>query len=558
MVLNGPHPHPRRLARLMFATVLLLLPAFAQAAPALFYSDLDSGPKTGGQNGRGVFVTVWGKGFGSTRGNGYVTVGGGQVDPNYVSWADEKIVFELGANAATGNIVVRNNGGESSNGIPFTVRTGRILFVTPSGTGNGSYATPMSPYQVYTGMQAGDTYYFRAGTYNRDYDTANWNETNYNLGSGKGGTAGNPVAFVGYPGETAVIQAVTGAGRANFHMRDGDSSDRHANYVTIANFTLRGESQNIDGGAVTRAYAEVAKSGAAGLRVVNNIMSCSYGNNTMSGMLTVGGDGARIYGNVLKDTGTSPPINNNHAMYIQVGSSDVDIGWNKFQNLRMGHTLQVHTDTAFQYTNIRIHDNEFSAAALGDSRGINIGNALSGTSGSIYNNILFNLGQNFSAIAIYWGDWRVYNNTLYNIQASSGMIWVSGQYGGRPTAQLYNNILYSNGSSPYIGAHQGATLSQITLNSNLYFNYSGGTPSGDSRPITGNPLFTDTSSGILSNFRLQTASPAIDAGTSSVSTVVTTDHDGAPRPQGGAHDVGAYESSGVSLAKPTGLTIQRL
>ena len=540
----------RRLPLLIFATLLLALPVLAQAATTVFYSDLDSGPNTGGLNNKGVFVTVWGKGFGTSQGT--VTVGGGQAD-NYLTWSDTKVTFQLGANAQTGNIVVRTAAGQNSNGVAFTVRSGRILFVTSNGTGNGAYATPMSPYVVYSGMQAGDTYYFRAGTYDKDYDTANWNESNYNLGSGKGGTSGNPVAFVGYPGETAIIRAVSGAGRANFHFRDGDAVTAHANYVTIANLTLQGEQNCIDGGADTSAYNEKAKSGAAGLRIVGNVLSASYSNNTMTGMLTIGGDGARVYGNELKNTGTSPPINNNHGMYIQVGSSDIDVGWNYLHDLRMGHVIQVHTDGAFVYTNIRIHDNVITAANVDDSRGINIGNALSGTYGAIYNNVLYNLGQDFSGIAIYWGDWKVYNNTLYNVKASSGMIWVSGQYGGHPTAQLYNNILYSNGSSPYAGAEQGASMSQLTLSNNLYYNRGTG-PTQDTAPVNGDPQFVNAVGG---NFRLQSSSPAIDRGSSVVNTVVTMDGDGVSRPQGGAFDIGAFESSGsgTGLPKPQGLTV---
>ncbi|MHB1023876.1 MAG: hypothetical protein ACYC0Z_15920, partial [Acidobacteriaceae bacterium] len=42
--------------------ILLILPVMAQAQslPSAFYTDLDSGPATGGQNGKGAFVTVYG------------------------------------------------------------------------------------------------------------------------------------------------------------------------------------------------------------------------------------------------------------------------------------------------------------------------------------------------------------------------------------------------------------------------------------------------------------------------------------------------------------------
>ncbi len=62
--------------------VLISIPTIAIAAPAIFFSDLDSGPKTGGENNKGVYITIWGKGFGASRGTATVSVGGGQVD-NY-------------------------------------------------------------------------------------------------------------------------------------------------------------------------------------------------------------------------------------------------------------------------------------------------------------------------------------------------------------------------------------------------------------------------------------------------------------------------------------------
>src|SRR5438552_1006134 len=78
------------------------------AGPVLFYSDLDSGPTTGGDNNQGVYVTVWGKNFGASRGTSTVTVGGGPV-ANYKTWTDNRVTFQLGPSAASGNIVVETN-----------------------------------------------------------------------------------------------------------------------------------------------------------------------------------------------------------------------------------------------------------------------------------------------------------------------------------------------------------------------------------------------------------------------------------------------------------------
>ena len=52
-----------------FAAILLLgclasFPVMAQSvAPRLYYSDLESGPNSGGENGAGAIVTIYGSGF---------------------------------------------------------------------------------------------------------------------------------------------------------------------------------------------------------------------------------------------------------------------------------------------------------------------------------------------------------------------------------------------------------------------------------------------------------------------------------------------------------------
>ena len=499
----------------------------SDAAP-LLYSDLDSGPNTGGKDGKGAFVTVWGKNFGSVRGTSLITVGGGAVD-NYVQWSDTKITFQLGANAKTGSIELKNAAGQVSNGLPFTVRAGQIYFVSPTGVGNGDFASPMSAAAAYGKMVPGSTFYYRAGVYSGTYGDKNWGQWNYTLGPDQKGTAGNNVALIGYPAEVAEFRA-PGSSYGGIVLNNGLGV---SDYVTIANLTVKGADVAIGSGACTT--CTTPKNGASHVRIVGNMLSASYIGNTATGVVSVGADGFRIFGNEFKDTGVDPTLNNNHALYIQVGSSDVDVGWNSFHDLKMGHVIQVHTDNAFKYENVRIHDNVLSATATANSRGINVGNVSPGSWGAIYDNVLYNLGQSFSAINLAGGDWKIYNNTMYNIATPYGMLLINGA--GGQTAQVYNNIFYSDGSSPYVGAVNGGSLSGVVLSNNLYFN-KGAAPSGDSAAVTTNPQFVNASAG---NFRLQTGSPAIDKGTGVVTSVVTRDVDGNSRTQNGSVDIGAFE-----------------
>src|ERR1041385_5693141 len=91
----------------MLGLFLVIPPSLAalQTPPHIFFSDLESGPNTGGQDNHGVWVTIWGKGFGAERGRSTVTVGGGAA-AEYPIWSDTKITFQLGPAARTGDIVV--------------------------------------------------------------------------------------------------------------------------------------------------------------------------------------------------------------------------------------------------------------------------------------------------------------------------------------------------------------------------------------------------------------------------------------------------------------------
>ncbi len=133
-------------------------------------------------------------------------------------------------------------------------------------------------------------------------------------------------------------------------------------------------------------------------------------------------------------------------------------------------------------------------------------------------------GNEGNGIYIDGSNIKVYNNTVYN-NGYMG-IWCQSSSG-----QYKNNISYGNGEQ------------------DLY--NSGGCSTGTN--LTSNPSFVNAAAG---NFRLQSGSPAINAGTN-LSPDVTTDRDGVPRPQNVTYDIGAYEfgSGGGSLNPPSNLQV---
>ena len=55
----------------------------------------------------------------------------GSTPANIVSWRDTKVEFGVPAYSGNG-ITLQNTMGQVSNGLPFTTRSGRILFVSKS------------------------------------------------------------------------------------------------------------------------------------------------------------------------------------------------------------------------------------------------------------------------------------------------------------------------------------------------------------------------------------------------------------------------------------------
>src|SRR3989338_5072645 len=201
------------------------------ASPALYFSDLIDGPKTGwnGSATKGAAVTIWGKNFGYTRGSSnHVTVGGRDLtaDSDYAEWGVttnnargmERITFWLKNTCADGaGAISVTVDGVTSNTLSFYVRTtGNIRFVdhtNGNNTNNGQTDTTAWMTLPYASarVSAGDIAYIRAGTYT-EADT--YSGLLYIRGS-NAGASNNMTAFAGYPGEFPVLDTrVNALGKA--------------------------------------------------------------------------------------------------------------------------------------------------------------------------------------------------------------------------------------------------------------------------------------------------------------------------------------------------------
>jgi hypothetical protein len=262
---------------------------------------------------------------------------------------------------------------------------------------------------------------------------------------------------IGYPGETVNF--------GNIRTHNGTTTGDN---FTCANLQLSGDLCVFSG-----TWWEAEESGSLAGRVVNCGCFGNYGSsNTLAGIVQFGADNWKVLG--CRFTNNAPsPINNNHAVYCNVGGDNCEIAYNTFGTaaggtMRLGHVIQLHTDGPLRtYTGTSIHDNVLSAASAADMRGINFSGQASNSDGTVYNNILLNVGQSFSGININsGGTYTVYHNTLYNI---SGPCLTNGAV----SLTARNNIFIGGSVSATV---QSNNVTTGTVDATGHYTTGGGPP----------------------------------------------------------------------------------
>ncbi len=506
--------------------------------PTIFYSNLTSGPNTGGQSNAGAFVTIYGKGFGAAQGSSVVTIGGGKA-ASYQSWSDTAVTFQLGSAAKSGSISAIV-GGVTSNSVPYTVRAGNIYFVASNGSNNRKYGTYAKPWQTLVfaknTIQPGDIVYVENG-----YVASSVEANNSAVNLSRAGTATAPMAIVAYPKSTATVGSTT-AVTNGFNITAG-------NWV-ISGLTIRG------------AQAAVSVSNLSGIRLVGSDVSCPNGYGTGGCITTSGGSSLALLGNNIHDNGSTS--NTNLASYSAVnlvGTNSVVVGWNKVANTRGCNAVDAHSNSGPQ-NSFSIHDNYISNTRC---TAISLGTVdPSQGAVNVYNNVVVNSGTgpmpggtssqtlSYSGIAIAGSATasQVYNNTFYNAGAFGGTSAAAVRAPG--AVNLTNNIFYLVGNEWYVSPD--SNLSYVNGTNNIFFG-NGSAPGMFSNSVSSDPMFVNIAN---SDFHLLPGSAAIDAGTT---VNLSTDYDGALRPQGNGYDIGAYESAnqasvaGTLSASPASLSI---
>lgn len=525
-LLPGRLPRAQRLLCLPLLCAGLVCVAAAQS-PRIFYSDLESGPNTGGQNNRGAFVTIYGKGFGNERGASTVSIGGQHAD-NYPIWSDTKIAFQLGTSARSGEIVVHVPERGNSNGIPFTVRPGKIYFVSPKGglLGRGSYTSPWrSIAKAADSLGPGDIAYVMNGVVESkedNYDAA--------VSISSAGSPGKPKALVAYPGASPVIG---NAGGPDIGIRTPEIEGGPFSNWVIAGFTLRGH------------YLALELVSVSNWRIVANDISCPNGTGSTACVEVSRSMYVKVLGNHIHDVGRFGASKLYHSLYFSTDSNHIEAGWNVIAKNHSCRGIQFFSgpngpNTGFNQYDLVVHDNIIHDQVCD---GINFA-TIDPSKGPVlaYNNIIYRVGlgpdppdseANYACInspgttnrgSPGSGTAEWFNNTLYDCGARGGRI--SGAFNvseGSPHVRLRNNIVYLKSSENYLEYWTRSSL--VSGSNNLWFG-SGRGPSQFDSNVNADPRFANLST---FDFHLQAGSPAVHTG---VDTGMETDLDGHARKGG--------------------------
>ncbi len=512
----------------------------------LFFSDLESGPNSGGQGGDGAFVTLYGKGFGASQGPSTVTVGGGAASA-YPIWTDTKLTFQLGAMAKTGDMIVHVATRGDSNPLPFTVRAGNVYFVSTKGsdTAPGTFANPWASIpKAKNTIAAGDIAYIGTSASDAVTQTTLDSSSSYSCALGMSvndgtnqGSAGAPKALIAYPGATPTVGEPTTLQRGILVPAITGTFD----YWVIAGFKLRGQQEAID-----------LEGPADGWRVIGNDISCPNG-NTPSGCVT-GGDATsptnlKFYGNVVHDVAASTTSITKYYHGIYFGSSHLDLGWNVVENGKTCRAIQFHDTGGVNNFDLSVHDNLIHGTVCD---GINFA-TVDPSQGRVeaYNNVIYDVGNgpdpadgasDYAGVYVAGetdsgsngtGAVEVYNNTLYDCGArANGDSGAFNNAGASPqlSMHLVNNVVVAGAGGAYLAP--SAALSLVTGSNNLWFG-AGAAPAGFPASVNADPAFASAAS---FDFHIAKSSPAALAG---VVTAALYDFDGTAR--GAAFDVGAFQ-----------------
>jgi hypothetical protein len=588
---------PRLLHLLVGPALALSAPVWAKeaaaAVPMVLYTDITSGPSSGGENDKGIYLSIFGQHFGSSLQGVKVRIGGAEVDNYRYLGASrgrpdvQQLTVQLGG---LGNppaltplpIVVSVNGADSNADHTFTVVPGNIYFVAPDGvdtkdtSSGGSFLRPFRTVQRPDGMRtsfsiesayttgaygrvrAGDFIVLRSGTYRgvgfggqggTGYFMQTLNKSGCPVGvrcPQGGAKSSGPITLMGYPGETAFIDRTNTLGDDRFGggISSADSARQQLGYGAWWNIVDLKIESGFNDGPVNTQRGESNPLGGH-WRVVNNELtgdSCQISTKCRAGAIAGSGLGEYWVGNYGHDIYDKPDgltDLENHGIYIG-GPGSYEIAYNVFARIFGGNGIQIHSGAPVDDVNIHhniIHDVGKHAFNLVEGSRNHI---------TIWSNVIYNTA--YAGVRMGGDDLlhglQLYNNTFYNTgmigdTPSSGAL--TNDMGAHPgQVDIRNNVFVPHTGSGY---NRGQGNVQFrdgvgTIANNLWYGGRGDNPATtfSSASLQSDPHFVSTAAG-AEDLHLQPGSPALGSGTDLPS--VSSDCD-FRRPGAGGRYIGAY------------------
>ena len=536
-------------------------------ALAVLYTDIVAGPTSGGENNKGVYLSLFGRNFGTSGAGSTVRVYINNVEVDNYRYLGasrgrsdvQQITVQVGAigNPTPGialPIKVVVNGVSSNTNNTFTVQPGDILFV--SKTGNDSTAVKNDiahPWRtVQTSAQggalgvvaAGDVVVLRGGA------SVVWSDIGYDnrwfrfrsvTGNAPTGVKGHGyLSIVAFPGED--VHYVPPAGTSGGIHGIGDSFPQFSDWIVISGLHIESVASSLSDGAPINLQVK-----SDNWRVVNNELGPWPAASTAAdkaGGLCGNGTAVVVLGNHIHDIGGGTE---NHGIYIDSGSTNVEVAYNVVHNVTGGNLLQTFDNVGGTPINgVAVHHNLLYA---GGRYGLNISEGTH--SYTAWNNVIYNTAfaaVRFNVFSDATSSYIIANNTIFdaNIVATSTLAAIANDWTlNSGTAVIKHNIIAADASSKASAYYQdSATGTAIKIERNLWFGLKKGTASTrDINPVggavdTNDPRFVNLATHDLS---LASGSPAIDQATAAMTFVVGNDYLMKGRPSGAAVDVGAYE-----------------